>query len=125
VALDEPASKDLFAEYPPDMIVSVSKSVADALAEKSGAVGIVSYYDDPAISPFAQFRMRRAGSFDGIDLRSALDALAIENGGGHPGAVGFRIEREKTPDIAAETAVVAEKVNAMMGIGPKLPEGGA
>jgi nanoRNase/pAp phosphatase (c-di-AMP/oligoRNAs hydrolase) len=34
-----------------------------------------------------------------LDLRSVIDHFKIENGGGHKGAIGFRIDREKLADF--------------------------
>ena len=57
--LDPEASRFLFATYGNDTAVAVAKTLVDRLAEESGRLGLVGYYDDPAISPFAQFRLRR------------------------------------------------------------------
>ena len=96
--LDPEASRFLFATYGNDTAVAVAKALVDKLAEESGRLGLVGYYDDPAISPFAQFRLRRARA-----LRPSTSArpyqAELTNGGGHPGAVGFRIPREAVPDI--------------------------
>ena len=109
--LDAEASRFLFATYGNDTAVAVSKALVDRLAEASGFLGLVGYYDDPEISPFVQFRLRRSAAYTALDLREALALLKVTNGGGHPGAVGFRIEREAVPDIekaAHEFAAVLE-----------------
>jgi len=99
--LDQEASATLFSTYGPDTAVVVAKALVDALAEKNGRLGLVGYYDDPASSDFAQFRLRRSRGFSSLDLRETLPLLGVENGGGHPGAIGFRIPRGEVPDIAA------------------------
>jgi nanoRNase/pAp phosphatase (c-di-AMP/oligoRNAs hydrolase) len=107
-------SRHLFSTYGNDTVVVVAKALVDSLAESGGGLGLVGYFDDPALSPFTQFRLRRSQSFTGIDLRDALGLLGMKNGGGHPGAVGFRIEREQVPDIAAAAAEFARILNAMI-----------
>ncbi|MFA6504929.1 MAG: diguanylate cyclase [Treponemataceae bacterium] len=111
--LDEEASRFLFATYGNDTVVAVSKALVDTFAEASGCMGLVGYYDDLARSSFVQFRLRRSQAFTAIDLREALAALKITNGGGHPGAVGFRLERVAVPDIR-ETARVYARALADM-----------
>jgi diguanylate cyclase (GGDEF)-like protein len=111
--LDETASSKLFATYGNETAVSVSKALVDKLAEESGKLGLVGYYDDPAASPFVQFRLRRSQSFNKLDLRDALARLGIENGGGHPGAIGMRINREQVPDIEVKAQAFADILSAM------------
>jgi diguanylate cyclase (GGDEF)-like protein len=96
--LDAEASKLLFATFGNDTIVAVAKALVDKLAEGGGTLGLIGYYDDPAASPFIQFRLRRAQSYTALDLRDVLARLGMTNGGGHPGAVGFRIERTAVDD---------------------------
>jgi diguanylate cyclase (GGDEF)-like protein len=115
--LDAEASRVLFATYGKDTVVTVSKALVDSLAEASGCLGLVGFYDDPALSPFVQFRLRRSQRFTGLDLREAIARLEIANGGGHPGAVGFRIERELLPDIVASARRFAEALAEMAGEG--------
>jgi diguanylate cyclase (GGDEF)-like protein len=98
--LDQGTSASLFSTYGHDTAVIVAKALVDSLSEESGCLGLVGYYDDPASSPFVQFRLRRCQAFTALDLRDALVGLDMKNGGGHPGAVGFRVEREAVPDIA-------------------------
>lgn len=87
------ASRDLVDRFGGETLVAVSKNLADELAERSGRLGLVAYFDDPSESPFAQFRLRRAHGYSGVDLREVLVRLGITNGGGHPGAIGFRVDR--------------------------------
>jgi nanoRNase/pAp phosphatase (c-di-AMP/oligoRNAs hydrolase) len=74
---------------------------------------MVSYYDDPGSSNFVQWRLRRASAFASIDLREVLPVIGITNGGGHPGAIGFRRPKSEVQDITAMTKEFAEKVSAM------------
>ncbi|MEI6875438.1 MAG: diguanylate cyclase, partial [Spirochaetota bacterium] len=99
--LDADSSSSLFATWGNETVVIVAKALVDTLAETSGSLGLVGFYDDPANSPFVQFRLRRSQAFTALDLRDAIARIGMTNGGGHPGAVGFRIEREAMPDIAA------------------------
>jgi single-stranded DNA-specific DHH superfamily exonuclease len=113
-ALDKEASLDFFNRYSNEVVVNVSKTLSDKLAEESGKLGMVVYCDDPALSNLYQFRLRRAASFDALDLRTVLAALAITDGGGHPGAVGFRIPKGEISSITAYLAGFAEQIEAMI-----------
>jgi diguanylate cyclase (GGDEF)-like protein len=121
VALGPESSSGLFERYGQDTVVAVSKALVDRLAEDGGCLGLVGYYDDPAVSPFAQFRLRRSQAFADIDLRDAIPRLGFTNGGGHPGAVGLRIERGEVPDIEAKVRTMAARLNGMIGQGPDEP----
>jgi len=89
----------LFARFNTDTVVSTTRGVADLLAEKSGHIGFVIYYDNPDRSDLIHFRMRRSKKFKNYDLREVLSSFSIENGGGHEGAIAFRIPRGEVEDI--------------------------
>jgi nanoRNase/pAp phosphatase (c-di-AMP/oligoRNAs hydrolase) len=100
--------------YGDETMTAVAKTVADALAEESGKLGLLAYPDHPDISDLVQFRVRRSQSYQGIDLRDMLARLAIENGGGHPGAVGFRFPKAEVPDLESFAAGVVERIEAFV-----------
>jgi nanoRNase/pAp phosphatase (c-di-AMP/oligoRNAs hydrolase) len=56
------------------------------------------YYDSPELSDYIQFRVRRSQQYKKYDLRDLLELFDIENGGGHEGAIGFRIHRTQVAD---------------------------
>ena len=89
----------LYSEFSNEIIVTVARYAADLLAERSGFLSLIIYYDNPDKSELIQFRMRRNKDYRLLDLRRVIEKLSIENGGGHPGAVGFRIPSEEIPDI--------------------------
>jgi nanoRNase/pAp phosphatase (c-di-AMP/oligoRNAs hydrolase) len=92
-------SAALNKRYGNDIVVTVTKAAADKLSEETGKLGLVVYYDPKGISNFIQFRLRRAHDFTRMDLRTVLERFKISNGGGHPGAIGFRIEKNKIANI--------------------------
>jgi hypothetical protein len=98
VALNEDESHYLFSQYGLDIIVTIARSIADHCAETSGYLSLISYYDPPSRSSLIQLRMRRSPPFKGVDLRNIISALNIEDGGGHEGAVGFRVDRTEVPN---------------------------
>ena len=72
--------------------------MADRLAEESGRLGMV-VYDDSDGSGLIQFRLRRSHRFKTFDVRRVLEIFAIQNGGGHEGAIGFRVKPEDAADL--------------------------
>jgi len=98
VALNEKDSMEAIQRFDLDTLVSVARGVADELAEESGYVSLVSYYDPPESSRLIQLRCRRSRNFKDVDLGELLERQRIENGGGHAGAIGFRMERSEVPD---------------------------
>ena len=101
VALAEEEMKPLYGSCDEDTIVSGARVIADKLAEESGKLGLVAYYDNPERSELVQFRLRRAGGWKKYDLRRFLELFAISNGGGHEGAIGFRVPRGEIADFDA------------------------
>ncbi|HVP18912.1 MAG TPA: diguanylate cyclase [Spirochaetia bacterium] len=101
VALNEQESAPLFSDCDDDTVVSTARVVADKLAEQSGKLGLVVYRDNPEKSALYQFRLRRAGGWKQYDLRNFLTVFSIMNGGGHEGAIGFRVPLDEVPDFEA------------------------
>ena len=112
VVLGEETMGPLHAANDGETIVSTARAVADALAEESGKLGLVAYYDDPGKSDLVQFRIRRAAVWKKYDLRGLLTLLAIENGGGHEGAIGFRLPRGEVSDLDAVVEGMVRKIEA-------------
>ena len=97
-----------------EFFTSAARSVADMLAEDSGYVGMVAYYDPRGISDLVQYRLRRSQFFKQIDLRDILHRLEIENGGGHEGAVGFRIEKWEISDLKRYSKDIVDTIGTMV-----------
>ncbi|MDR2314553.1 MAG: DHH family phosphoesterase [Spirochaetaceae bacterium] len=114
ICMDKDKSAEFFTAYGVELIVNVSKAAADTLAENCGKLGLVVYYDDPSLSDFVQFRLRRSAKFLHTDLRVVLTGLKIENGGGHPGAIGFRVKKEAVQNINAYTEDVVRRIETLV-----------
>ena len=50
-------------------------------------------------SELIQFRVRRSEHFKVFDVRTILKDNAINNGGGHEGAIGFRKKKTEISDL--------------------------
>lgn len=98
----------LFCSY---SLEDISDDLANLLPEKAGKVGIFAYFDGKKEK--YMIKIRRSVAFHELDLRQ-LDALLIDlfgkdfcGGGGHSGAVSFRISHE----IEAENFI--DKINTL------------
>jgi nanoRNase/pAp phosphatase (c-di-AMP/oligoRNAs hydrolase) len=89
----------LYKRFDQETIINVSKAIANNLAEQSGKLSLVCYYDENKSHPLIQFRMRRSHNFKNFDLRKVLEIFDIKNGGGHEGAIGFRIPIDHAGNI--------------------------
>ncbi len=114
-ALDGEASSRMHERFGADTVVSAARIVADRLAEESGKVSLVAYYDPPEKGSLIQFRVRRAGTYKKLDLRTLLDLFSIKDGGGHEGAIGFRVPRSSVKDFPAYVAALVAKMDQVIG----------
>ncbi len=101
ITLNESISDDLFEQFDKKTVTEVAKYASNLLAEENGSFSLVAFYDSKAESDFIQLRMRRNLDFSGLDLRRILERFKIENGGGHEGAIGFRVPRSQITDLEA------------------------
>lgn len=115
VVLDEQDSAVLSREFDTETLVSVARAVADILAEESRWLGLVCYYDPPQESDLIQFRIRRSHLYKQLDLRSILELFSIENGGGHEGAIGFRLPKAEIEDLEEYVHTLIRGIEEQIG----------
>jgi diguanylate cyclase (GGDEF)-like protein len=113
VILEEELSRKYLAGIDYSIFVKVIKSLTDFLAEKSGTIGLTVYYDMPEISDLIQFRIRASREASNIDLRTILTDFSITDGGGHAGAIGFRVPAKDIPDLSAYVAGLLKKIESL------------
>ncbi len=113
VVLDAEESQNCLTHLDYSIFVKVIKSVTDFLSEKSGTFGLTAYYDMPEISDLIQFRIRTSRDITGIDLRTILLDFSITDGGGHPGAIGFRIPKNEVGNLAEYIQTLLDKVELL------------
>jgi len=114
IVLGSRDSEELFHHYGDEIIVNVSKAVADELSEASTKLGLVAYYDAPRLSDLIQFRLRRSSKYAKLDLRTVITRLGITSGGGHPGAIGFRIKKSEVADITAYSKELLRQIQELL-----------
>ena len=113
VIMDQSEAAALHDEFGEETLTTIAKAVADSLAEEGGRLGLVGYPDHPDVSDLLQFRLRRCHSYLGLDLRNLLGTISATNGGGHPGAVGFRFPKSEAADFRAFAMGIANKIDEL------------
>ncbi len=115
VILHEDDMEHLYGEFDNEIITTVTKAIANTLAEKSGRLSLICFADGTGDEKLVQFRMRRGHLFRSFDLRDVLQLLNIANGGGHEGAIGFRFPRNSIPDMDAYVAGMIPLIEQAVG----------
>jgi nanoRNase/pAp phosphatase (c-di-AMP/oligoRNAs hydrolase) len=97
-----------------------------SVPEKSGYVGVIIFEGKNAAGENCVFiKIRRAINFSGIDLRTAegkikeLFGNLYMGGGGHAGAVSFRIHRLDEKDLLAQLENLFDFINGVIGFDGK------
>lgn len=118
VFLDELASTQLFNMADYAQVIGVVKTATNAIAETAGLVGISAYYDPPDISNNVQYRVRASKEGTFLNLLSVLLELNIDDGGGHPGAIAFRFDKQKfsAEDFNRMNQIIIEKVQKLIDV---------
>jgi nanoRNase/pAp phosphatase (c-di-AMP/oligoRNAs hydrolase) len=114
VALSRTESEELGAAFDEDTIVSTARVIADRLAEESSRLSLVAFYDTKPSSDLIQFRVRRSGAYKKYDLRGILTLFKIQNGGGHEGAIAFRIPRAEVRDFQGFVEALVQGIEAAL-----------
>ena len=114
VIISQDVINQMRKEYDHETIVTVARYTADSLAESSRLLSIVAYYDDKKDSDLIQFRVRRSQSYKDLDLRLILKEYGIKNGGGHPGAIGFRFPDSEISNLYQYVESLIQGIERMM-----------
>jgi len=87
--------------------VGMMRVITDTIAKEAGGVGISVYYDSPKKSDKIQCRIRVCEAAKGINLHPVLKHFQITDGGGHPGAIAFRLPHDVQGSLPSFFADVA------------------
>ncbi len=114
VIIPEDVIDEMKKQFDHDTIVTVARYTADSLAEHSRLLSLVAYRDDQPGSDLIQFRIRRSHSYKDLDLRLILERFGIENGGGHPGAIGFRFPTAEIENLPSYIESIIPGIEELM-----------
>ncbi len=108
--LHEDDMEILYNDFDNDTLISATKTIANELAEESGKVGIIVYYEKKDNSNLLQFRVRRSQDYKVYDLREVLKIFSIPDGGGHEGAIAFRFPADQITDVDGYVAKLVDRL---------------
>ena len=111
--LDEVASLRLQAEAGNFLtFIDVLRNMTGKLSDYPNLASISCFYYPLSISSFVEFRVRASKQIKGIDFRVLVEEMEVPegNGGGHPGAICFKVERALINDINEYTKKLIEAV---------------
>ena len=107
VILSEDESNTFFDSIEYAQFIGMIKVATNTIAEKAGGIGISAYYDSPGKSNKIQCRIRVSEAMRGVNLHPVLTHFKITDGGGHPGAIAFRLPRESLSSLQTLFANIA------------------
>ena len=116
VLLTDDEMDALRKNYDSDTFISVTRAAANSLAEESGKLGLVVYTEGRGEKALVQFRLRRSHLYRGFDLREVLSRFAIADGGGHEGAIGFRMPGGDIVNIEDFVARLLSGIETVIGM---------
>jgi hypothetical protein len=98
--------------------IAVVRRITGELSDNPNFASVSCFYYPENISNFVEFRVRAGEAVKGIDFRQVIEDLKVPlgNGGGHPGAVCFKIEKEKIADLDEYVRNILEDVNHLISI---------
>ena len=96
IILNHDQSHDLAQLCDAHIIRQCMRITVESLLDTPDSIAVVGYFEHTDMTQL-ELKMRRAQGFATVDLREILRIVHITDGGGHPGAVGFRI-----PDISEQ-----------------------
>jgi len=105
-------SARLDKDFDSDTVIAAARSVADTLAEDSGRLGLVCYCDPAGDNQLVQFRLRRSRRYKDFDLRRVLQLFSFADGGGHEGAIGFRLPRQQITNLGEYVKNLVQGIDA-------------
>ena len=111
--LDEKTSYNLYSSLDDfSVFIEIIRNITDELSNIPNDASVSCFYYPPSISSFIEFRVRASENLRGIDFRSLINIMKVPdgNGGGHPGAICFKIEKHLINDIKKYVASLISNV---------------
>ncbi len=98
VILHEDEMEHFTASSTTIIITTVTKAIANTLAEKSGRLSLICFADGTGTEKLVQFRCV-ASSFPELRPEGRTAVARHLQRGGHEGAIGFRFPKKSIPDM--------------------------
>ena len=85
--------------------LDILRNMTGKLSDSPHLASISCFYYPLSLSSFVEFRVRASEKIRGVDFRGLIEEMEVPegNGGGHPGAICFKVERSLIQDIREYT----------------------
>ena len=99
------------------LFIDIIRRLTGDLSDFPNEASVSCFYYPTSISSFVEFRVRASENLRGIDFRSLIDIMEVPdgNGGGHPGAICFKVEKHLISDIKEYVASLIFNVENIIG----------
>lgn len=96
--------------------VAVVRRITGELSDSPNLASISCFYYPENVSAFVEFRVRAGEVIKGIDFRQVIEDLKVPlgNGGGHPGAICFKVEKKKIIDLNTYVKLLVDDVKFLI-----------
>ena len=96
--------------------VAVVRRITGELSNTPNTASISCFYYPESMSNFVEFRVRAGEVIKGIDFRQVIEDMKVPlgNGGGHPGAICFKIEKNTITSLGDYVMQLLENVNRII-----------
>ena len=101
--------------------VAIVRRITGELSDRPNVASISCFYYPKNISNFIEFRVRAGEVIKGIDFRQVIEDMKVPlgNGGGHPGAICFKIEKKEIDDLNSYVKHLVDNVLHLISINQK------
>ena len=96
--------------------IAIVRRITGELSDSPNVASISCFYYPASISNFVEFRVRAGEAIKGIDFRQVIEDLKVPlgNGGGHPGAICFKVEKKDITNLDEYVSHLLEDVKRII-----------
>jgi len=101
--------------------IAIVRRITGELSDSPNLASVSCFYYPTSISNFVEFRVRAGEAIKGIDFRQVIEDLKVPlgNGGGHPGAICFKVEKKDITNLDEYVRLLIYEVQSLISIQQK------
>lgn len=98
--------------------IAIVRRITGELSDSPNLASVSCFYYPTSISNFVEFRVRAGEAIKGIDFRQVIEDLKVPlgNGGGHPGAICFKVEKKDIANLDEYVRLLIYEVQSLISI---------
>ena len=96
--------------------IAVVRRITGELSDSPNTASLSCFYYPENISNFVEFRVRAGEVIKGVDFRQVIEDMKVPlgNGGGHPGAICFKVEKKEITNLDEYLSHLLEDVKRII-----------